>query len=77
MSMKMFLVRHGFGRVLLHLGCLCRGGEAHFHMGHIRRQLKQAVHFSKSGYSGDGSLGSDLRRARPGRDSASRRAFKI
>jgi len=38
-TFKMYLTRIAPGRVLLHLGCLLRGGRWDFHWGGVRREL--------------------------------------
>jgi len=38
-SLKIYLTQIALGRVLLHLGCLLRGGHQDFHWAGIRREL--------------------------------------
>jgi len=38
-SLKIYLTRTAPGRMLLHLGCLLRGGRWDFHWACIRREL--------------------------------------
>jgi len=38
-NLKMKLAQHTIGRVLLHLGCLLRGGRWSYHWAGIRREL--------------------------------------
>jgi hypothetical protein len=37
MAIKTYLSGNVLGRMLLHLGCLCRGGQFRFHVAGIRR----------------------------------------
>ena len=39
-TFKMQLTQIAPGRVLLHLGCLLRGGRWHFHLTGIRREIR-------------------------------------
>ena len=39
--MKLMLAQYTLGRVLLHLGCLARGGQWKFHWVGVRRELKR------------------------------------
>jgi len=42
-NMKCHLARNAGGRVLLHLGCLCRGGRWAFHWEGIRRECRRLL----------------------------------
>lgn len=39
-QMKLCLARFVVGRMLLHLGCLCRGGHWHFHAAGLQREWR-------------------------------------
>ena len=39
-KMKTMLVKSSVGRILLHVGCLCRGGKWRFHLAGVRRQFR-------------------------------------
>ncbi len=47
----MFLARHGAGRCLLHLGCICRGGRVSFHLEAIVRELREARGLAATGHN--------------------------
>lgn len=38
-SFKIYLTQNAPGRMLLHLGCLMRGGQWKFHWAGVRREL--------------------------------------
>ena len=42
-TFKMQLTRIAPGRVLLHLGCLLRGGRWDFHYAGIRREIRKLI----------------------------------
>lgn len=44
--MKLYLTRIALGRVVLHLGCICRGGQLDFHWAGIRRELLGLIGFA-------------------------------
>jgi len=39
--MKLFLSNFALGRMLLHLGCICRGGKKQFHLNGVWRELRK------------------------------------
>ena len=39
-AMTELMTRHCVGRMLLHLICICRGGDVRFHSAAIRHQLR-------------------------------------
>jgi hypothetical protein len=41
--MKLFLTENALGRLLLHFGCLCRGGHLQFHLAGIRRATRDCL----------------------------------
>jgi hypothetical protein len=38
--MKIMLTKSSVGRILLHVGCICRGGKWSFHLAGVRRQFE-------------------------------------
>jgi hypothetical protein len=42
-SMKLFLANYALGRMLLHLGCICRGGKKPYHREGIRREFRNVT----------------------------------
>jgi len=42
-NIKMQMTENGCGRVLLHLGCLLRGGRWEFHWAGVRRELTRMI----------------------------------
>lgn len=40
---KLFLANYALGRMLLHLGCICRGGKLSHHREGIRREFRHVA----------------------------------
>jgi len=38
--MKQYLTQIALGRIVLHLGCVCRGGQWGYHLTAVRREIQ-------------------------------------
>jgi len=45
--MRLLMAQYAWGRILLHLGCMVRGGRTAFHLTGIRRELERLRSLSR------------------------------